>query len=167
MKQLALARHGHAAPFKTEATDHARPLSRRGWIEVTAVAHRLLRHAWQPELIVTSAAVRTVETARCLAQACSLAEAAIAVDPRLYQADVAGWLLVARDLPPAADKVVLVGHNPGVSNFAHWLLPDRYVAGFTPGTIVTLDLEIAEWRELAPGVVLREHREAAREHPRD
>ena len=166
MKQLALARHGHAAPFESEATDHARPLSRRGWIEVTAVAHRLQRHRWQPELIVTSSAVRTLETARCLAQAFNLGEAAIAVDPRLYQADVAGWLLVATELPPGADKVLLVGHNPGVSNFAHWLLPDQHVAGFTPGTIVTLDLEIAQWRELAPGAVLRQHREAARELPR-
>jgi phosphohistidine phosphatase len=166
MKQLAIARHGHAAPFESEASDHQRPLSRRGWADVAAVGSRLLRHDWQPQLIVSSSAVRTLETARCLAQALHLGESAITVDGRLYQADVAGWLLVARELPPATDKVVLVGHNPGISNFAQWLLPGQAVAGFTPGSIVTLDLEIAQWSELAPGLVLRQHREAAREHPR-
>ena len=166
MKQLALARHGHAAPFESEASDHARTLSRRGWLDVAAVGHRLLRYPWQPELIVTSSAVRTQETARCLAQAFNLGESALTVDWRLYQADVAGWLLVARELPPGADKVVLVGHNPGVSDFARWLLSGQAVAGFTPGTIVRLNLEVAAWSELAPGMVLTQHREAAREHPR-
>ncbi len=166
MKQLALARHGHAAPFESEASDHARPLSRRGWADVAAVGHRLLRHPWQPELIVTSSALRTLETAHCLAQAWQLGEAAISVDRRLYQANVAEWLLVARELPPGANKVVLVGHNPGVSEFARCLLPGQLTAGFAPGTIVKLDLDISEWSDLAPGQVLALHREAAREHPR-
>jgi phosphohistidine phosphatase len=166
LKQLALARHGHAALFESEASDHARPLSRRGWVDVAAVGHRLLRHPWQPELIVTSSALRTLETARSLAQAFNLRESAITVDRRLYQANVAGWLLVARELPIGANKVVLVGHNPGVSDFARWLLTEQLSAGFTPGTIVKLDLEIAHWSDLAPGVVLMQHRAAAREYPR-
>ncbi len=166
MKQLALARHGHAAPFESEASDHARPLSRRGWSDVIAVGHRLLRCPWQPELIVTSSALRTLETARCLAQAVSLGESAITVDRRLYQATVAGWLRVARELPNRANKVVLVGHNPGVSDFARWLQAGQPEAGFSPGTIVRLDLEISDWSELAPGRVLTQHREVAREHAR-
>lgn len=166
MKQLALTRHGHAAPFESEAADHARPLSRRGRIDVVAVGHRLLRHGWQPQLIVASSAVRTLETARCLAHAFDLAETAITTEQRLYQADVAGWLQVARELPPEADRVVLVGHNPGVSDFARWLLPGQAVAGFTPGTVVRLELAIADWTELSPGRALAMYREAAREHPR-
>ena len=166
MKELALARHGHAEPFESEAGDFQRPLTRRGLLDVAAVGGRLSLTPWRPELIIASSARRTQQTARSLAQVFGIDETAVVTEPRLYQANFLQWQKIVRELP-AANKILLVGHNPGVSDFAHWLAPDTAVTGFTPGTIIRFDLAIADWTELAPAQVLRQIRAAARQRPRD
>lgn len=162
MKELVVARHGHAEPFESETTDSARALTRRGRADAVAIGARLARHPWQPDLIVASTALRAQETAQCLAQGLACAATLISVESRLYQADTAAWRDVIRSLSSSAHRALLVGHNPGVSQFAQWLAGSRFVPGFSPATLVRFTLAIDDWQDLAPGAIADERREDAR-----
>jgi phosphohistidine phosphatase len=159
MRTLVLMRHGHAIPYDNDAGDFSRPLERRGIADVATIARRLHALAWRAELIVASSARRTQETARTLAQGIDYPLADIVADPQLYNADLPTWQAVARALPDTMQHVALVGHNPGISQFAQWLLPRQRVDGLTPGTALLLECSIDSWETLAPGLVQRLQRE--------
>ena len=55
------------------------------------------------------------------------------------------------DLNPTWDSVFLVGHTPAISEFAGLLLNEPHI-GFPTCTVLQVELDIATWGELAPGV---------------
>lgn len=152
MKRLALMRHGEAMPYESELSDLERPLTRRGAADAALVAERCRHEYWQPDLIVASAARRTLETALAAARVFGLEKHAITTDPRLYQADDAIWTEIVRQLPARSEAVLLVGHNPGISQFAKKLLPLQHVHDFSPATVVALRLDTDSWDRSADAV---------------
>ncbi len=166
MKELVVARHGHAEPFESKARDFDRALTRRGRADAVAIGMRLAKHPWQPQLVVASTALRTKETAQCLVQGLNCPGAPILLEARLYLAEAAIWREVIVGLPPDSDKVLLVGHNPGVSQFAQWLVGEPDVPGFSPATLIRFTLAIERWQELAPGRLADERREDSRTRQR-
>ena len=72
MKRLTLMRHADAQWKDPEVADFARPLNRRGHSEAVSMARRLIELALVPDLIITSSARRTAQTAEIIAHELSL-----------------------------------------------------------------------------------------------
>jgi phosphohistidine phosphatase len=111
-RRVYVLRHAKTAPAEPGAPDAERPLTRQGHDDATDLGRWLLAHDMVPRRIVASSAVRARQTAEALAKAAGLDEAAVTVEPRVYDADVRTLLDVVGRQDPQAPWM-LVGHNPG------------------------------------------------------
>ena len=82
---------------------------------------RLAKRDAEPELIVSSPALRALTTAQFIGDEIGYARADIVVDDRLYASSAGDLLAIIRALDQKLDCVVLFGHNPEFSDLAHRL----------------------------------------------
>ena len=117
--QLYLLRHAHAGSQENwQGPDSERPLSAKGRRQAELLGAFLAERAFSPDAIVTSPKVRARQTADLVADAIGIA---VSVDDRL-----AGPLELdeVSDICAKAggDSVVLVGHDPELSEICGQLL---------------------------------------------
>lgn len=112
MTTLVLLRHAKSA-WPDGVADLERPLADRGRRDAP-VAGRWLREHVRVDLVVCSPAVRTRQTWRLVAEELD-ATPEFLVDERVYDASVADLVAVVRELPASAATVLVIGHNPGLS----------------------------------------------------
>ena len=150
MKILCLVRHAAAGAAK-DGSDIHRPLSQDGKQQARRLAGRMADHRISPDRIVASPADRALETARALADALGVNEAAIQVDDRIYDASVAEDLLrVVRDLDGGEAVVLLVGHQPVLGELAMFLVPG-FSTSFPKAGTACIGLDIASWKDTGFG----------------
>jgi phosphohistidine phosphatase len=139
MKRLLLLRHAKAVPAEEPLADSARPLAERGQRDARRVGERLRRHDHAPQRILTSPALRTLQTARLVATALDHPHDAIAIERRLYVAEPAALLAVIAMQSATLESLLVVGHNPGLTELVHELLPRFDVDDLPTGAVVALD----------------------------
>ncbi len=150
MRLLTLVRHAKSSWDYAELSDFERPLNERGRRDAATMAERVQRHPPLPEKLVSSPALRAITTAHVFARALGIAIDDIAVEPKIYEAAVPALLRIARALDDGDRHVMLFGHNPGFSQFAHELarcnfdeMPTCAVARF--------ELDIKGWADTSFG----------------
>ena len=115
-RRLVLLRHGKAgdAPGRP---DVERPLKERGRADSRAAGTWIADRVGSVDLVVVSPAKRAAETAGLAVP--ELAQAPREqVDDRVYVNDLAALLDLVQTLPDDAGTVLVVGHNPGLSDLA-------------------------------------------------
>ena len=150
MKHLTLIRHAKSSWDAGVLTDRERPLNDRGRRDAPVMGRRLGERSPAPDLIVASPALRAQETANAIAAALEYATDRIATESAIYEAMVADLLEVVRNLDPQHDRVALVGHNPGITDFITEVTRDRIDNVPTCG-VVELCFD-ASWAEF-PGEI--------------
>lgn len=80
----------------------------------------LARAGIRPDAIVSSPAPRALQTAELAGAELGCSPAQIQREPRVYEAAREDLLAVVRRVRQA-DCLMLVGHNPGLSEFGQWL----------------------------------------------
>jgi phosphohistidine phosphatase len=137
MKTLFLIRHAKSSWDNTALTDKDRPLNHRGEREARTMGKRLAKRDVRPDLILSSPAARALTTAEIIAKKLDYKRKKIVVDDRLYAVEADDLLDVIRKVDDGAERVMLVGHNPELTELAHRLsgkithLPTCAVAEFT------------------------------------
>ena len=79
------------------------------------------------------------------------AVADIVTEQRLYLADTAILLATVRRADDAARSLMLIGHNPGLTDFANSLTPDRRIDNLPTTGLFVVDFPVDRWREISPG----------------
>src|ERR1700740_2439544 len=133
MKRLTLMRHADARWNDPGMSDLERPLNRRGSTAAEGMASRLLELELVPDLLLVSPARRTQQTAEILARELSLPERRVLREESLYLASAADLLKVIERTGPRVAHVLLVGHNPGVSELMQRLAPRSGGGGVSTG----------------------------------
>ena len=105
---------------------------------------RLARRKHKPNLIVSSPAVRALETARIIARKLGYPRKDIAVEDRLYGAGVAELLDVIRNTDESVTTLMLFGHNPGLTELANHLGP-RPIPNLPTCGVLHLRFETETW----------------------
>ena len=123
MRQLTLVRHGHALNATPGTQDADRALSATGRQEALTTARSLAATKTAPDLLLVSPAVRTQQTAELL-QAHAFPGVPVITERPLYLATLAQLLDCLRSLDEAVSSVVLIGHNPGLSELCTHLARD-------------------------------------------
>ncbi len=150
MKVLLLLRHAKAEPATSALADSARPLAERGERDARRIAERVHRRLGGVDLILASSAARTVQTAEIVASVIGYERAAIAADRRLYLAEPAELVDVIARQPATVERLLVVGHNPGLTELVHALLPSFEVEDLSTSAIVALEYaRLVDWREIA------------------
>ncbi len=115
-RTLVILRHAKAAdPTRTPDVD--RPLTPRGHADAAAAGGWLAAHGYAPEAVLCSPARRTRQTWQDVAHAFPAA-VPVRYPKRLYGAGLADLLEVIGECDESAWSVLLVGHNPGVTDLA-------------------------------------------------
>lgn len=139
MRELILLRHAHADEAIPGQADIDRPLSSEGLAEAEAAAVWLLEQNLTPDRVLCSPSRRTRETMEAV-----LAKVGY-VDQRLedgmYEA-TSGTLAGLAETHREAERLLLVGHNPGLEQLAALLHSGQSGdhRGMPPGGIAVLTL---------------------------
>lgn len=112
MKTLYLVRHAKSSWEHTNLSDHDRPLNSRGERDAPHMGKRLQKRKPQPEVIISSSAMRAKTTAIILASAIGYPTSDISINARLYGAEPEDVLSIIGNLDDTIDCAMLVGHNP-------------------------------------------------------
>lgn len=111
-RELLLLRHGKS-DWDTDTDDFNRPLKDRGKRGAQRIGVWLLQKDLLPDLVITSPAERALVTAEKCCKAMGISASNIEQDQRIYQAATEQLLAVLANCPAQAQRVMLVGHNPG------------------------------------------------------
>jgi phosphohistidine phosphatase len=124
---VSIMRHAKSDWDVGGRADFERPLAPRGERDAGRMAKWLSTQAFVPEQIISSTAVRAVQTARIVAAA--LGGIPITCSDRLYLAELD--ILVETLAQPPAQNWMLVGHNPGLEDLVEFCDPHvRTRSGF-------------------------------------
>ena len=110
MRELILLRHAHAEPAAPGQADLDRPLSAEGLAEAEAAGRWLRRTSLVPDRVLCSPSRRTRETLEAVLAAIGYVDQRL--EPSIYEA-TAGTLVGLADAHREAERLMLVGHNPG------------------------------------------------------
>jgi phosphohistidine phosphatase len=151
-KRLILTRHAKSSWDDPLMADHDRPLNERGKAAAADLGDWLASRGYVPEEVLCSDALRTRKTWSGLAPALP-GTPILNLKPTLYHAGPDVMLAVLRHA--TADCVMIIGHNPGIAEFAGRLVaqapinPDfgRYPTGAT----LVMEFAIDAWEDAAWG----------------
>ena len=121
MKTLLLVRHAKSSRDDPALADKERPLNDRGLRDAPKMGERLAKRNVNPDLILSSPAVRALATAEIIARRLDYRIKDIVVDERLYEAAPDDLLGLIREIGDERDCVMIFGHNPELSELAHGL----------------------------------------------
>jgi len=149
MKRLLLLRHAKSVQATDPLADISRALAERGERDARRIGERLREQRLHPALILTSPAARASHTARIVASAIDYAHESIALDRRLYLAEPAAILEIVAAQDAALETLLVVGHNPGLTDLVHRLLPDFDIDDMPTGAVVGVDYpDAVAWARL-------------------
>jgi phosphohistidine phosphatase len=157
--ELLILRHGKS-DWDAGTDDYHRPLMDRGKRGAQRMGIWLLQRQLLPDLIVSSPAERALVTAQKLCKAAGMGDKGIQRDERVYGATAGDLLEVLAGTPESVQRLMLVGHNPGLEDLLI-LLAGAAVAIPDDGkllptaTLARLTVTNA-WKDLAPGCALLE-----------
>ncbi|WP_046244930.1 SixA phosphatase family protein [Hymenobacter terrenus] len=148
MKTLYLLRHAKSSWSFDELSDQERPLNDRGREDAPTIGKALAKRHICPDLVVSSPAVRAMSTAVLAAREMKYSHEKITVEPGIYAADVDGLLAIIRSLPDSAGSVLLVGHNPTLTDTVNELSPS-VLNEMPTAAVVCLRFECDHWAEVS------------------
>jgi phosphohistidine phosphatase len=159
--RLTLMRHAHAEAKHATGTDEERALDRRGLTEAAEMARRLLERGARPDMLLVSSAIRTRQTAAPILRAFALPERSVSYEDELYLAEAPALLERLRAVPDKTRHVLLLAHNPGVSELAGILLAGA-APDFEPAGMLLAELHCNSWMALAHGALTTQLYDAPR-----
>jgi phosphohistidine phosphatase len=138
MKRLILTRHAKSSWDNPATPDHERPLNKRGTAAAAELGGWRASRGYVPDEVLCSDALRTRKTWAGLAPALP-GTPALHLKPALYHAGPDVMLAVLRHA--TEDCVLMIGHNPGIAEFAarlvaHAPLNDEFSRYPTGATLV-------------------------------
>jgi phosphohistidine phosphatase len=144
MKTLTIVRHAKSSWEDTNLRDRERPLNKRGKRDAPEMGRRIQEAGIRPSLILASPAVRAWKTANAIADAINYPREFLQKEEALYLASVDRILdvIVAQD--NNFNNLLIVGHNPGFTEFANFLVPGLTHNLPTAG-VVSVEIEQDDW----------------------
>jgi phosphohistidine phosphatase len=147
--RLTLIRHAKSSRDDMSLEDFVRPLNDRGKRDAPEMGRRLRESGVQSDLIVSSPAKRAIKTARIIAGEIGFPEADILEAAGIYEAAADELLGLVQGLPEEKRDVMLVGHNPGLTDLANLFIRPGIENIPTCG-LVRLAFDAQHWRDILP-----------------
>jgi phosphohistidine phosphatase len=147
MKTLYIMRHGKSSWEGRNLKDFERPLLTTGEKRTKRISQYLLDRAVAPDLIISSHAVRAFETATLIASALNYPRHKIQIESQVYHNGTEGLWSLIFSLPDEKDNVMIVGHNPALTQFVNGLL-DEPVDYLPTSAVVSISFKTNKWNEL-------------------
>ena len=148
MKRLILTRHAKSSWEDPLTPDHDRPLNERGKAAAADLGVWLASRGYVPDEVLCSDALRTRKTWSGLAPALP-GTPLLHLKPALYHAGPDVMLAVLRHA--TEDVVMMIGHNPGIAEFAGRLVARAPVSAdfsrYPTGATLVADFSVDRWEQ--------------------
>ncbi len=145
MKSLLIMRHAKSSWKDTDISDFDRKLNKRGRTDAPLMGVLLKDRELLPQLIISSTAARAKATVEGLLSTSGYSGDVVYMDS-FYLAECITYLESLRLLSDDLERVMVVGHNPGLESLLQML--SRKVVALPTSTIAYLSLPIKQWSEL-------------------
>lgn len=146
MKTLLIMRHAKSSWKEKKVADHERPLNKRGRHDAPIMGKMLAEHELSPQRILSSSALRARQTAEVMAESLHFGGDVTSMD-QLYMAEPEGYIDALRELPNEVERVMVIGHNPGLEMLLQLL--SGQIQSIPTAVIAHLVLPIDHWSELS------------------
>ncbi len=147
MKILYLTRHAKSSWAHSDMTDFERPLNKRGKHDAPRMGVFLKHKKISPDLVLSSPAKRAIQTAKILAKEVGYSRKNIQTNQHLYLADIDVLLNILKQAPDEALRLMIVGHNPGITDFANYL-SDAQIVNIPTAGIVEIHFDCEHWQRI-------------------
>lgn len=147
-KILYLVRHAKSSWKDASLDDFDRPLNKRGKRDAPEMGRRLAKEDIVPKLIISSPAERAKKTALAIAKAVGYDTSNIQWEENLYHARPVDLLRQVHTASDQSNSLMLIGHNPGLTDFCNDLSPEEIENIVTVG-IVCLKFEVDKWKGIS------------------
>lgn len=144
MKSLTIVRHAKSSWKERGLSDRERPLNKRGKRDAPVMAERIAKAGIRPSQIISSPAVRAWTTAREFARKLGYPPEFLQREDGLYLASLDNLLDVVATQDTGFNNLMLFGHNPGLTDFANYLVPGITNNLPTSG-VVSVNLDSDDW----------------------
>ena len=152
MKSLTLLRHAKSGWDDPIKRDFDRPLNPRGRRAARTVGREMRSLGLSFDRVVASPARRVIETIEEVEL--SFGALSPVYDERVYLAPLAALVELVRETADASERLLLVGHNPGMERLALLLsrggaLHDELALKYPTGALAEIAFPIDHWRDVA------------------
>lgn len=152
MKRLILTRHAKSSWDDPLTPDHDRPLNERGKAAAADLGQWLASRGYVPDEVLCSDALRTRKTFSGIAPALP-GTPVLELKPALYHAGPDVMMAVLHHA--VGQTVMMIGHNPGIAEFAHRLVahtpPNPEFTRYPTGATLVVDFMVDSWSEVTFG----------------
>ena len=146
MKTLRFLRHAKSSWKDTSLSDKDRPLNKRG-VKSCKVMARELQELNPFSSVFVSPAKRAVMTIEGLYNEINNPALHYVIDEDLYTFESSALIAWCQQLEDKFEDVLIVGHNPAMTEAYNWITGDHLENIPTCG-YVTLDCQIDQWQQL-------------------
>jgi phosphohistidine phosphatase len=138
--KLIVVRHAAAVERSSDISEEIRYLTPEGRAFFRKTARTMLKNGVEPGLILTSPLLRAVQTADILAEALSYSGPFMVRDELMPGFDRQGLNKLLDDYR-SVDEMVLVGHEPDLSNMVSFLISRPGGFNFRKGAAIKLKID--------------------------
>lgn len=149
MKELYFLRHAHAKDT-LRVEDVQRPLNVKGKVEASRVAFYAKEHLHVPDACYVSHAKRAQQTAKYFKEAWEIKENNYFLTSELYDFQGDKVKRFINNLPAEWSRVLLVGHNFGITEAVNYF-GDKSVNSLPTAGLVYISFDCEDWQALRKG----------------
>lgn len=147
MKTIYIVRHAKSSWNMVDIPDEQRPLLEKGKKRTKKVIDYFHEKQVRVDYIISSHAVRALETARLLAIGLKYPVEQIKIDSHIYYTNGDGLMNLFYDLPDRFNSVMIVGHNPSMTDFINLFL-EPPVENLPTSGVVCFSFETDDWAKV-------------------
>jgi len=156
MKILTLLRHAKSTWDDPVARDFDRPLNERGRRAARTIGREMRAQGLEFDQVIASPAVRVIETLADVEHGYGQ-PLNPAFDKRIYLASKETLLDIVQSADEGAERLLIVGHNPGLETLAMLLtrgegLRAEVAIKYPTATLAEISLPVERWSEVEEGV---------------
>jgi phosphohistidine phosphatase len=147
MKTLIIVRHGKSSWAYPDLEDFYRPLKPRGINDAFAIGEELLQQDVFPDLILSSPAIRAMNTAIIIARKLDFPLQRIRANEGIYEASTYQLLQLIGNVENTIETLMIFGHNPSFTSLINQLQSESLYNLPTCG-VFAIELPINAWSEV-------------------
>ncbi|MDP4282605.1 MAG: phosphohistidine phosphatase SixA [Bacteroidota bacterium] len=155
MKTLYLVRHGKSSWEEPGLSDQERPLTEKGIRKTDRIAEYLAGRNNKLDLIYCSPATRAKETAKIIANKVGTPENKICFERKIYDAYYDRILDLIYAAPNDADSLMILGHNPTITQVANLFL-NPGIELMPTSAVVCISFDCDKWENIPSATPVQE-----------
>jgi phosphohistidine phosphatase len=145
MKKIYFVRHAKSSWDQEELADEERPLNQRGLNDAPKMSEYISEKIEKPDILITSSALRTHETAKIFSIA--LNQANIKIESLLYNASEVEWFSYLKNLNEDYSSIMMFGHNPAITSIVN-ILSDSNIMNMPTCAVASVSFKMNHWKEI-------------------